>query len=653
MPRTISSATTPDGLRKQAKRWFRALGARDVEARTRFDRAYPGGPSRPVLRDVQHALAREYGHENWIALMEAVARISEIGEVSADRPLLAADAYDEVARDFVLAFNGRDQAALDRLNLHYGRAFTFDDLWAEAWRRIYSFRQRAFQGGDKELRLDEAQSVLAQDTGFGGWAALLDATRSGAPAVPAFGIDASANRIAPQRQLSDREWERLIAVMKERRISALDAGGMMTDGVLARIATLDHLTSLSLGGSRQLTDDGLQHLAGMPQLERLDLSEYPGGRLTDRGLAVLRHLPNLRELEMTWQSGITDAGIANLRFCERIEQVNLMGSPTGDGAIAALAGKPHLRRFSSGRLVTDAGLPLLHAFPRLKTWHGPDPVAGSDAADTVGHLLIDGPFTDRGLAALAGLDGVADLDLFWHVTGISSAGFAALRGLPNLLSFAADGRLSDDVAMRHIAAIPRLRKLRAQESVATDEGFEALSRSTTLEGFWGRVCPNVGNRSFRAFSKMPALRQMGVGCGSVDDDVLAAFPDFPSLRELTPIGVRDPGFRHIGRCGRLERLTCMYCRDTTDEATAHIAGLNIRYYYAGLTLITDRSLEILGGMPSLEQVEFYECNGITDAGLPSLAALPRLREVALEGLPGVTLAGTKVFPSGVRVRYST
>ena len=43
--------------------------------------------------------------------------------------------------------------------------------------------------------------------------------------------------------------------------------------------------------------------------------------------------------------------------------------------------------------------------------------------------------------------------------------------------------VDDDEAMRHIAAIPRLRNLRAQESVATEEGFEALGRSSTLEGF--------------------------------------------------------------------------------------------------------------------------------------------------------------------------
>jgi hypothetical protein len=268
-------------------------------------------------------------------------------------------------------------------------------------------------------------------------------------------------------------------------------------------------------------------------------------------------------------------------------------------------------------------------------------------------LLIDGPFTNKGLAGLAGLEGVFDLDLFWHVTGITSDGFAHLVDLPNLLSLGADGKLSDNVAMQYIAAMPRLRKLRAQETVATDEGFEALSQSRTLEFIWGRNCRNLGGRGFVALSKMPALRGLGVSCENVDDNALATLPEFPALRELTPIDMKDAGFCHIGRCERLERLTCMYCRATTDVATEHIAALQLRYYYAGLTQITDRSLEILGRMSSLEQVEFYECNGVTDAGLVFLAGLPRLREVALDSLPGVTLDGTRVFPATVRVRYST
>jgi hypothetical protein len=307
-----------------------------------------------------------------------------------------------------------------------------------------------------------------------------------------------------------------------------------------------------------------------------------------------------------------------------------------------LQGKPHLRHFATGANVTDAGLQLLKHFPHLETLSG-------DGAT----LLIDGPFTNAGLAGLAGLDGVVDLDLFWHVTGITSAGFASLAAMSNLSSLGADGQLSDNEAMRHIAAIPRLRKLRAQGSVADDDGFEALSRSRTLERFWGRECPNLGSRGFIALSKMPALVALGVSCKHVDDDALATLPHFPSLQELTPIDVRDAGFVHVGRCTQLVRLTCMYCRETTDAATGHITRLPLTYYYAGLTKITDRSLELLGRISSLEQVEFYECNGITDAGLPFLATLPRLREVALEGSPGITLAGTRVFQAHVHVRYST
>lgn len=73
----------------------------------------------------------------------------------------------------------------------------------------------------------------------------------------------------------------------------------------------------------------------------------------------------------------------------------------------------------------------------------------------------------------------------------------------------------------------------------------------------------------------------------------------------------------------------------------------------GLTQITDLSLEMLGGMESLEQVDLYECLKVTDAGLPYLGRLPKLREVHFNGLPAVTLEGTKVLRPGVLVNYST
>ena len=113
------------------------------------------------------------------------------------------EVYDALAQDYVLAF-GRDEAALARLNRHYERDFTFDDLWGEIWRRDYAFRQRSSRVPANYLPLEEARLILAQDTGFGSWDALGDAVRTGARPLPPFSIDAKENRINPQRTLTDR-----------------------------------------------------------------------------------------------------------------------------------------------------------------------------------------------------------------------------------------------------------------------------------------------------------------------------------------------------------------------------------------------------------------------------------------------------------------
>ena len=61
-----------DNLRKSAKRWLQALRSADAAAHARLKRAYPGAPAAPVLRDVQHALAREHGHDSWMQLRESL-----------------------------------------------------------------------------------------------------------------------------------------------------------------------------------------------------------------------------------------------------------------------------------------------------------------------------------------------------------------------------------------------------------------------------------------------------------------------------------------------------------------------------------------------------------------------------------------------------
>jgi hypothetical protein len=368
----------------------------------------------------------------------------------------------------------------------------------------------------------------------------------------------------------------------------------------------------------------------------------------------VRHLSYLREFKACWTQGLTDTGVSHLEACERIETVNVMGTPSGDGAIRALAGKPLLRFLNTGRGVSGDGLPRLHDIPAFRCVHAAEVVTGLMGAQSVpSALMIDGDFTDDGLRALEGLDGLASLQFFRHSTRFTAAGLEVLRRLPRLAVFGIDGRQCGDFALRQIAAIPGLRQLQAQGAVAGDAGWQALSRSATLEYLWGRECPNFGSTGFLALSKLPSLRGMGIGCASVDGRALAALPDFPALRQLVPIGMQDSGFQYIGRCSALESLYCMYCRDTGDSATAYLGQLDkLRMYYAGMTRITDRSLEMLGRLQSLEQLEFWQCMLLTDAGFASVASLPALQRVEVHGSPNVSPNITRLFRDAVRVQYS-
>lgn len=624
-----------DQLRKQAKERLEALRASNASV---------------SLSDAQLAIARDYGFDSWPKLVHHVEGVHTSARL---------ELFEQLARDFVSAYGG-DGDALDRLVAHFGMSYSRE----QALIRVRSHVDDAL-GKSETPTLADVQLMLARQRGFDSWAAFAQglaqpptapepAARGLSGTPPFYRIDWKTRTIEPEAPLSDRDWDAVFAVMREHRLTGLRSPAV-TDSALRRLAKLDFVTRIGLDGAQQLTDDGLLALAGMPHVDDLDLSGWHSP-ITDRGLAVLQHLPALRRLHMCWPQRVTDAGASHLTFCDQLESVNVMGTNTGDGVINALRGKRRLRNFSSGRLVTDAGIPLLHDYPVFKTWQ-PDSdevrYALTGLEGMPNELMIDGTFTDAGLARLAGLDGVYRLSFFWHSKSFTSNGLAVLRSLANLGALGIDGDQCDDAAMRHIAAIPKLRGLQAQGTVATDDGFVALSASRTIEHIWGRACPNLGGRGFAALAAMPELKGLAVSCKGVDDASLATLPSFPSLRFIMPMDVPDAGFRHVGRCEKLRAIWCMYCRDTGDEATRHIAELDLELYYAGKTRITDASLEILGRMSTLERIELWQTASVTDAGIAALLTLPRLRELAISGLPRVTRKGVGIFPSRVKVDFGT
>ncbi len=449
--------------------------------------------------------------------------------------------------------------------------------------------------------------------------------------------------MSPIRLGKRADWAVVLQALTQEAAPALDAPFRMSDAMLADLRRVEHLTRLDVSGSKAVTDEGVQALAGLSALRHLDLG---GTAITDRALAVLRTLPALESVSL-WGTRITDAGMDAWHGCDALRSVNLGGTPVGDAAGHALAGKPHLHTFHSGEALTDDGLAAFHGWPLLRTWHGGEQTMAL-LSYTAGptYLSLRGTFTDRGLERLQSLEGLFALNIDARQLDITADGIAALISLPRLGWLAADAK---DDWMPHIAAMPRLRFLGAQDTSAGDDGFVALARSSSIEYIWGRRCHNLGSRGFLALAGMPRLQALSVSCLNVGDDALAELPRFPSLRELMPMDVPDAGYRHVGRCAALESLVLMYCRDTTDAATEHLVELKaLRNYFNSYTAITDRTPELLSRLDSLEQVTFDNCHQLTDTGIAHLARLPNLSRVRVNS-HAVTPAARAAFAGTVDV----
>ena len=72
--RQLTSASSLDNLKKEAKRWLKALRAGDEPCTSASAaRVFPRPLAELTLRDVQHALALEHGVAGWSALKQRVA----------------------------------------------------------------------------------------------------------------------------------------------------------------------------------------------------------------------------------------------------------------------------------------------------------------------------------------------------------------------------------------------------------------------------------------------------------------------------------------------------------------------------------------------------------------------------------------------------
>ena len=94
-------------LKKEAKRWFDALRRNLPDARSRFERVIPNTPTKPTLRDVQHALALEHGFSGWTELKHRLT-------ADAEETARALGQFEDMAEALLEAYRTGTPQAMER-----------------------------------------------------------------------------------------------------------------------------------------------------------------------------------------------------------------------------------------------------------------------------------------------------------------------------------------------------------------------------------------------------------------------------------------------------------------------------------------------------------------------------------------------------------
>jgi hypothetical protein len=277
-----------------------------------------------------------------------------------------------------------------------------------------------------------------------------------------------------------------------------------------------------------------------------------------------------------------------------------------------------------------AGLKKLESL-RLAKSTGTDNLPGSVNKNLKRLELPYCDLTDVGLARLARLEKLRELDLSW-VRGITQVGLerlTALKGLRKLTLYRVD------VPAKAVEALSR--KLPKGARVLWLPGRSQAERDALkvlLKAIGAKMADEgtkpVTSLGFGVVWSGGVPREPNFGPAVMD-----AVMTFQYLEEL---GVRGPQFtdQHLERLKGLPRLKSLYIGPgsaITDAGLAHLKAFPAltRLSLEGLPKVTNAGLAHLKEVKKLKNLELQGIPKITNAGLVHLKGIKKLEELSLEG----------------------
>jgi hypothetical protein len=137
-------------------------------------------------------------------------------------------------------------------------------------------------------------------------------------------------------------------------------GSSVSNSDLKSVAKVKTLTNLLLK-STQITREGLEHLSGHPQLERLHLPSCVG----NSEMIILKTLPNLQELDLSF-CPIEDSCAQEIAQISNLHTLYLNDTKCGDGFLIPLRKLEKLNTlFLNGTKITDQAIDALSGLKQL------------------------------------------------------------------------------------------------------------------------------------------------------------------------------------------------------------------------------------------------------------------------------------------------
>ncbi len=333
------------------------------------------------------------------------------------------------------------------------------------------------------------------------------------------------------------------------------------------------------------------------------------GRREPVGDACMPHIARLTGLKvlLLW-ANTTAAGYSHIGKLTSLERLTL--SPTTDDAgLRHVAKLPNLKAlYVKGTGITNAGLAQLAGLTSLEELElGGSQMKMNDQG--LAHLknlpnlkyldLQSNTFTDAGMVYLKdvrSLHGIV-VPSKWSIVG--DQGLAHLASLPNLERLLIGGSPITDAGMEQIGKMASLRALSISSADISDAGASQLNRLPHLEEL--RLPPLSAAAMVELLKRHQRLRQL-IGGARQDDEILNLVGNMPEMECFMTGGreVTDAGMAHLARCRKMRHLS------------------------VSSSPITSKGLGEIGKLVALEHLQIYNAN-LTTSGFAQLNNLKSLQ----------------------------